>query len=257
MKKLRYYAPYWILALVIIAAVIIYMLFFRLHPFSELPELAATLESNEYFLREDGAVMKNAGKSEAYPTASPVEATEAKPYKVRNLTAKPIDEMLPHEYAALISEKHIFVRKDGKIFTTDHNYTKTKPSKAYLREVCTASQLPDNASEANIEVTGERDRYSEQMPASIEVRIPAGSDAANLNWYLSIKLSDGRYIISKGKHHSIIVGKDGIPYFHLSVSFPALHEGDYRLEFDIHDKWFYKEMTLTRKDTDTYTLNYD
>ena len=253
MKKIKYYAPYWVTVIVLVLAVIVYMSFLRPYPFVKLPELAATLESNEYFLREDGAVMKNAGKSD-YLAAPP---TDKKPYNVLSLKAKSTAEMLPHEYAALVSDRHIFVSKDGSIFTTGHDYTVIDPHKPYLCETCTPSQLPDNASEANMEVTKKSDRYSAQMPASIEVRTPVGNDAATLNWYLSIKLSDGWYVISKGKHHSIIIGKDGVSYFHLSVPFPALHEGDYRLEFDIHDNWSYREMTLTRKDTDNYTLSYD
>ena len=246
MNKIRYYAPYLVTVIVLVLAIIVYMSFFRPYPFVKLPELAATLESNEYFLREDGAVMKNAGKSDAYPAASPVETTEAKPYKVRNLKAKPINEMLPHEYAALISEKHIFVRKDGKVFTTDHEYTIVKPYKAYLREVCTPSELPENASVAEFEIEN-------SIHASIGVFVPINDTAATAKGYISVKLADGWYTIASGTGYALMVNDEQELGSKLSLAFPALHEGKYRLEFDIGGKWSYKEMTLTRKDTDNYT----
>lgn len=254
MKKIRYYAPYWILALIIVA-VIIYMMFFRFHPFSELPKLAATLESNEYFIREDGAIMINSRKTDAFPGVSPVDTHEGKRYKVRNPEAKPVGEMLPHEYAALICEDDVFVRKDGKVFTTEFEYV--SPRIAYLRQLCQPSFLSEDALEEEIEITGKSSWLPHRQLVYVELRTPVEKDEASLNWYLSVKLSDGWYIISEGTHHSVIVASDGLPYFHISSSFPALHEGEYRLEFLIDGEWSYKEITLTRKDADTYTLNYD
>ncbi len=252
MKKIRYYAPYWVLALIVIAAVIVYMLFFRFQPFVKLPELAATLESNEYFLREDGAIMKKFSTTKTYIG---VVDHDGQRYRVRNFDAKPISEMLPHEYAALICDAPIYVRKDGSVFTTKHE-TYTNESRYFIEQVCTPSELPEDASEAEIEMFGKHDRYSERQPASISVRIPAKNDEAALNWYLSVKLSNGWYTISAGGHYALTAAADNTLYFNISVPLPVLHEGNYRLDLNTGSRWYYKEMTITRKDTDNYSLTY-
>ncbi len=252
MKKVKYYAPYWVSA-IIVAVIIIgiaALLHGRITPFSELPQLAAELESNDYFIREDGIIMESTDSRDAYTGTA---LTPCDQYWVKKPKAKAIHEMLPHEYAALISDEDIYVRKDGKVFVRHIKYPGLK--KEYVLPICPPSQLPEDASEAEIEVMEEHDWYSEHFLASIAVRTPVENNSATLNWCLSVKLSNGWYIISEGSHHSIIVD-DSTPYFHILSSFPALHEGDYRLEFNMGGSWSYKALTLTRKDTDNYTLTY-
>lgn len=250
MKRLRYYAPYWVSAIIITIVIVISVLLFgRITPFSELPQLAAALESDDYFIREDGVIMKAAGKS-----ATGVSLKPTGQHWVGKIKAKELHEMLPHEYAALISDKDIYVRKDGRVFAQHISYPGL--NREYALPICPPSKLPDDSADAEIEIISEHDWWSARKLASITVRTPVENNEAALDWYLSVKLSDSWYIISEGTHYAIIVDENSAPYFYISASFPALHEGDYRLEFNTGSRWSYREITLTRRDTDNYTLAY-
>ena len=71
MRKIKYYAPYWVSAIVVIAIVLLIIIkrfgtctedgFSIYTPFSELPELAATLENDNYFISENGTILKRVG----------------------------------------------------------------------------------------------------------------------------------------------------------------------------------------------------
>lgn len=239
MKKLKYYAPYWVSALVLILGFTVYMLFFRFHPFSELPALAAELESNEFFIREDGAVMKNVGKSEAFPMAQQVESHEGNRYKVRNPEPKPLTEMLPHEYAALICDEHIFVRKDGKIFSVAYE-SKAAVVRASLQQVCPPSELPAEALPADLLIKGSSSH-------NLGVHVPLKDIAANVEGYLSVKLADGWYTIANGSAYELTADDKYEPVSKLTLTFPALHDGEYRIEVCVDGEWSYKNISLTRR----------
>lgn len=261
MRKIKYYAPYWVSAIVVIAIVLLIIIKrfgtctedgFSIHtPFSELPELAATLENDNYFISENGTILKRVGGTRV---SVRLAVSEEHPSKiVGSFEPKPLSEMRPHEYAAYIYDRPIFVRQDGSVYANRSGTT---------MRVCPPSELPDSAVEAEMQISADETsgsifELSHSTEAYVDVVFPATDVEGDFKWQLSAKLKDGWYIISNDYFASKKAYADDKVNYNFEVTFPALRVGDYRLEVNIGDKWFYKEMTLTRKDTDTYTLSYD
>ncbi len=259
MKKVKYYAPYWVSALVVIALAVFLINRFGTRtgngiavytPFSELPELAAELESNDYFISEDGVVMKRVGGTQV--SVHLAKSEEHDPNVIDNFKPGALSDMLPHEYAALILQDKIYIRKDGQVFAPHGN--SNTGSKKYIRRICPPSQLPENAVKSDWEITAP-DSISRDIPA-ISVSVPAADLKHAAVWTLSVKLKDGWYEIADGSHTHVTVDSQSNMCYIFDVQFPALLEGDYRLEVNIGDEWFYQDMTLTGKDIITYTLTY-
>ncbi len=266
MRKIKYYAPYWVSAIVVIAIALLFINrygtrtedgFSVYTPFSELPELAATLENDNYFIREDGAVVKRVGGTRV---SVRLAISEEHPSKiVGSFKPKPLSEMRPHEYAAYIYDRPIFVRQDGSVYANRSGTT--------LR-VCPPSELPDSAVEAEMQISADETsgsifelRHSDE--AFVDVVFPTTDIEGDFKWQLSAKLKDGWYIISNDYFATKKSYDDDKVNYNFEVTFPALSEGDYRLEVNIGDEWFYQEMTLAEKGfnpgsiRDIYTLTCD
>ena len=72
---------------------------------------------------------------------------------------------------------------------------------------------------------------------------------------LSVKLRDGWYVIAEDSYERARVSDHSQAHYIFHITFPALHEGDYRVEVCIGDEWLYQEVRLTRKNSDLYTLS--
>ena len=168
MKKLKYYAPYWVSAIIAAsAAIVIFLVVLRTTPFIELPELAAELENEQYFIREDGLVMKT--EANYHPDAI-VDAVSGMPHRIGQLKVKEINEMLPHEYAALICDSNIYVRQDGSTFVRLYGYHGT--AWEYIQPVCPPSGLPADAAKTEWEINEISDANG--TPSSrIGISVPA------------------------------------------------------------------------------------
>ena len=265
MKKIKYYAPYWVSALVIIAIALLIINrygtrtedgFTVYTPFSELPELAATLENDNYFISENGTILKRVGGTRV---SVRLAISEEHPSKiVGSFKPKPLSEMCPHEYAAYIYDRPIYVRQDGSVYANRSGTT---------MRVCPPSELPDSAVEAKMQISTDETSGSiwewHSNEASVDVVFSTTDIEGDFKWQLSAKLKDGWYIISNDYFATKKSYADDKVNYNFEVTFPALREGDYRLEVNIGDEWFYQEMSLAEKgfDTDTirdvYTLTYD
>lgn len=249
MKKLKYYAPYWVSAIIAAAlAALLLIVLDRITPFSELPELAAGLEESDMFIREDGVVMTSEG---SYGSTEALTGYNNELHWIGQPKAKVLHEMLPHEYAAMISEDKIYLRQDGGVFVRINNYPGI--AKECIEPICLPSELPESAAEIEAEINA---ASGLKAGTAIEVLVPAANMEAALTWQLSVRLSDGWYGISDGSHERIKVSKSSDTCYLLYVQFPALHEGDYRLELCIDGEWYYQQLALTRKSADDYTLTW-
>lgn len=248
MKKLKYYAPYWVSALILIAFAVFILPRFKTTAFSELPQLAAELESEQHFIREDGTVMKATGDHS--PNAI-VDIVNGMPHRIGALKVKELNAMHPHEYAALIHDI-IYIRQDGSVFARQYGFG--GDSKEFIAPVCPLSELPDTAAEAEWEI---REIYSpDGFPSSrIGLYIPAKTVEEEVACYLAVKLANGWYIAAEsiGNITEYDFEYNGLFHKH-TLCFPTLQEGEYRIETCINGEWYYQELTLTRKGTDTYTL---
>jgi len=258
MRKIKYYAPYWVSAIVVIAIVLLIIIkrfgtrtedgFSVYTPFSELPELAATLENDNYFISENGTILKRVGGTRV---SVRLATSEEHPSKiVGSFKPKPLSEMRPHEYAAYIYDRPIFVRQDGSVYANRSSTT---------MRVCPPSELPDSAVEAEMQISADETsgsifelRHSDE--AFVDVVFPTTDVEGDFKWQLSAKLKDGWYIISNDYFASKKAYADDKVNYNFEVTFPALRVGDYRLEVNIGDEWFYQEMSLTEKGFDTGTI---
>ena len=134
--------------------------------------------------------------------------------------------------------------------------------------VCPPSELPDSAVEAEMQISADETsgsifelRHSDE--AFVDVVFPTTDVEGDFKWQLSAKLKDDWYIISNAYFATKKSYDDDKVNYNFEVTFPALRVGDYRLEVNIGDEWFYQEMYLAEKGfnpgsiRDIYTLTYD
>lgn len=251
MKKLRYYAPYWIAALVLIALAALLLSYFGgIVPFSELPELASELENEHYFIREDGVVMKQVGGTEVSSVLMEYDGKLKDQFRlIGSFKPRDLSEMLPHEYAALISSGKIYVCQDGSVYA--HRNEVNRGGKEYTIRVCPPSELPADA-KVNPELS-----IGLNFQDIISADVPAKDTDSKVMCYISVKLKDGWYTISKGASTNKTVYKDNSTHHTMYIRFTDLHQGEYRLELCINDEeWSYKNFTLTNTGSNYYTLTH-
>ena len=248
MTRLRYYAPYWISAIVVIALVLLLLRGCnRVTPFGELPELAAELESRYLFICEDGSLWEMTGEEPPARNDIILAPRGGKAHLVSDPEFKSLSDMRLHEYAALISHEPIYIRQDGRVYYRA-NYSPIG-KKCYASPISyQLSELPESAAPAEWAI-------KQKGNSAIELTVPAENMETRAKLRLSVKLRDGWYVIAEDSYERARVSDHSQAHYIFHITFPALHEGDYRVEVCIGDEWLYQEVRLTRKNSDLYTLS--
>lgn len=254
MKKLRYYAPYWLSAIVIIAIVFAAAAFFRgrgkINAYSELPGLAAELKDNEHFLRSDGTVWKFSEDIHDSLILTPVTDTEK--HKIDSAEAKSLSEMLPHEYAELCSDYPIYIRKDGSVYCKRARRGNDEYL-VYVHPFSTPSELPEDSvsSEAGWKITGDTN-------GGMSFTVPIPQTSVDVSCRLSVKLRDGWYHADDGECTLVQPNSaaDGLYDYTFYLHFPALYAGEYRIEVFANGKCIYQNIKLTLNDAGTFTVSW-
>lgn len=198
MKKLKYYAPYWVSAIVVIAIILTIVLLRRREP-PTLYDYALTMESSDYFLRDDRSLWQFS--EELYNGYIKIKPTGESSKKVKNYTDKEkLEQMSLYEFA-LAAYDTVYIRQDGSVWISVGTASTKLPDYAVEIKAIDYELAPASPPELSAAIVRETEK-------SIDVFITNEDNYAipPPYAYLFVQLEDGKWYIHRNAFlHSVMV----------------------------------------------------
>lgn len=201
MKKLKYYAPYWVSAIVVIALILTIVLL-RNREQPTLYDYALTMESSDYFIRDDRSIWQFGEELDnGYIKVKPTdEASKI----VKNYTDEEnLEQMSLYEFA-LAAHKTVYIRQDGSAWA-DMGAANTKlPNIAAEIKAIDYELVPTSTPQLSATLSA-ASSYTAQLNMT-----NTGDTAISTPYaYLFVQLEDGKWYpyINASEHNITVHGE--------------------------------------------------
>ena len=198
MKKIRYYAPYWVSAIVIITIVLAIVLSRKSEPHT-LSYYARTMESNDYFLRDDHSIWQFS--KELYNGYTKISPTGESFKKVKNYTNNEnLEQMSLHEFA-LMTYDTAYIRRDGSVWVAVGVSSTKLPNTVIALKAIDYELDPTSPPQLSASLSA-----ASSYTVRLNMTNNSDTEISTPYAYLFVQLEDGNwYPYTKGFEHNVTV----------------------------------------------------
>ena len=209
MKKLRYYAPYWVTAIVIVA-IIVTVVLLRIHETPTLYDYALTMENSDYFISNDRSIWQlNEELENGYISVTSTE-DEAES-STKNYTEEENSAQMSLYEFALAAHRTVYIRQDGSVWA-DMGANIATEIKAIDYDLTDISRAELSASLRAAQPVSAL--YAARANA-VQLNLTSSGNTAILSpyAYLFVQLEDGKwYQYINASEHNVTVSGEYVYY---------------------------------------------